>query len=215
MSEEAGHPPAPWVLAGPFLATISAVPLERARPFVPDHVELQPVAPGLTVGGIVLALYADGSTLRYAELVVIPALVRFGRRPAAFVSHIVVDDERSVAGGRQIWELPKEMAEFSWKVERGRAVVEVRQGGRRLVAAGFGVPRVRAPLPAFVPVLGAVGPVRAWTLGRGLLRAGATAAAIDVPADSPFASLVLDRPAFALAGRARMTLPPPAVAAIS
>lgn len=70
------------------------------------------MAPGWTFGGVYCAHYGAGSTLEYLELIVIPGLVRRGHRLGAWISHIYVDDAQSVAGGRSIWALPKELAEF-------------------------------------------------------------------------------------------------------
>ncbi|MFC9294723.1 acetoacetate decarboxylase family protein [Streptomyces sp. NPDC057011] len=43
------------------------------------------------------------------------ASLRFhGRRPGLWVHRIWVDDELSLRGGREIWGLPKKLAEFSW-----------------------------------------------------------------------------------------------------
>jgi acetoacetate decarboxylase len=83
-----------------------------------------------------------GGTLAYRELIVFsrPKLAR--GRPGWVVSHIYVDDERSRSGGRAIWNLPKELADFS--VAPGR--FEVRQGGELLLSA-----RIRRR-PGFLPL---------------------------------------------------------------
>ena len=203
---EPAYPPRPWRLRGPFLVAVSAVALDRARAVLPAGVEPLPVAPGRTVGGVVLGLYGERSTLLYAELIAFPALVRRGARSGAWVSHVWVDSEASVAGGREIWALPKRRAEFDWRVERGGASVEVRRDGRRLLAAGVGIPRALLPVPAHAPVLGPVGGEVLFVVGAGLVRAGVTAAALDVPPESPLAPLGLDRPIAAFAGFADLRL---------
>jgi hypothetical protein len=88
-----------------------------------------------------LADYAGG-TLAYRELIVFsrPKIAR--GRPGWVVSHIYVDDERSRSGGRAIWNLPKELAEFD--VAPGR--FEVRQDGELLLSA-----RIRQR-PGFLPL---------------------------------------------------------------
>jgi hypothetical protein len=80
-----------------------------------------------------LATYTGG-TLAYHELIVF-------RRPFV-VAEIYVDDARSRAGGREIWNLPKELADF----EVGRGRFEVRRDGELLLAA-----RIRRR-PGWLPV---------------------------------------------------------------
>jgi acetoacetate decarboxylase len=83
-----------------------------------------------------------GGTLRYHELIVFRTLKLVGPRPGWVVSHIYVDDDRSREGGRAIWNLPKELAEFT--VSPGR--FEVRRDGELLLSA-----RIRRR-PGFLPV---------------------------------------------------------------
>jgi hypothetical protein len=90
-------------------------------------------------GGVMLANYTEG-TLAYHELIVF--------RPGWVVSHISVDSEESMRGGRAIWKLPKELAEFTYS----RSYVEVRQDGRTLLEAHIrrrrGLVPVAFPAPA-------------------------------------------------------------------
>ena len=55
-----------------------------------------------------LANYTSG-TLVYRELIVFSHATARGM----VVSHIYVDDEQSLSGGREIWGLPKELARRS------------------------------------------------------------------------------------------------------
>ena len=61
---------------------------------------------------VTLARYLEG-TLCYDELL-IGSLTRRGVRIGVFVHHIWVNDHSSLLGGRRIWGLPKEMADFAW-----------------------------------------------------------------------------------------------------
>jgi hypothetical protein len=98
-------------------------------------------------GGAMLAHYTGG-TLAYHELIVF--------RPGWVVAHIFVDSEESLHGGREIWKLPKELAEFEFRpsvlassdvrATLHASYVEVRQDGRTLFTA-----RIRRR-PGFVPV---------------------------------------------------------------
>jgi hypothetical protein len=91
-------------------------------------------------GGILLANYAGG-TLSYHELIVFSGLV---------VSRIYVDSPESMRGGRAIWRLPKELAEF----DHSRTAIEVRQGGRVLLRAAIRRRRGRIPLAIPGPAIG-------------------------------------------------------------
>ncbi|HEY7848456.1 MAG TPA: acetoacetate decarboxylase family protein [Ktedonobacterales bacterium] len=62
---------------------------------------------------VALVRYLPGSTLVYDELIIAtPALL--GARPGLAVEYIWVDSLASLWGGRRIWGLPKELADFTW-----------------------------------------------------------------------------------------------------
>lgn len=110
------YPPEPWRMAGD--ASISAwyLPADEA-PAVPAGVE------PLIVAGRVLVLaawvrYRAPSPLTYDELLAAVA-VRSGRRIAGTITDIWVDSEASLAGGRELWGIQKDMAAFD--VNEGRA----------------------------------------------------------------------------------------------
>jgi acetoacetate decarboxylase len=109
------YPLAPWILKGYGFLTLHLVDVAQAEKYVPNDLEIVQVLPGKTIAGLVLGKYESGSTLTYNELIVVPALVRQGGNIGAWISHIYVDDLRSVAGGREIWGLPKEEAQFLWE----------------------------------------------------------------------------------------------------
>lgn len=108
------YPAAPWTLKGFAVQTLHLLDIRRSRIFVPSELEVVPVLPGHTLGGVYLSSYGSGSTLEYNELIVVAGLVRYQNQIGTWVSHIYVDLEDSVAGGREIWGLPKEMAQFTW-----------------------------------------------------------------------------------------------------
>ncbi len=68
-----------------------------------------------TLGGVYLSYYGSGSALEYSELIIIGAIAGYQGKFGGWVTHIYVDNPDSVAGGREIWGLPKELAEFSWE----------------------------------------------------------------------------------------------------
>jgi acetoacetate decarboxylase len=133
------YPPAPWHLYGNALLSIHAIDLAIAKEFVPADLEIVSVLPGKTLGSLYLSVYEANSTLQYHELIVAPALVRYQGKIGSWISHIYVDHPDSVAGGRNIWGLPKELADFSWSEDR----VAVSQGDRSLCQVRydrFGLP---------------------------------------------------------------------------
>jgi hypothetical protein len=116
------------------------------------------VASPRTGAMLFLGLYGEGSTLPYGEV---------AGTVGPVVRSIYVDDARSLAGGREIWAVPKERMTFSWRGGE-RTEVEARdEAGSLLVRARWPAPRVRLPLPGLVPFVGTLGDrVRlAWLAG--------------------------------------------------
>ncbi len=107
------YPSAPWQLQGYAIQTLHLVEIDRIRALIPPQLEIVAVLPGKTLGSIYVSEYQSGSVLTYNELIVAPALVRNHRKVGGWISHIYVDNLDSVAGGQEIWGLPKEMAEFT------------------------------------------------------------------------------------------------------
>jgi acetoacetate decarboxylase len=107
------YPPAPWQLRGNAIQTLNLVDIDRVRQFVPPELDIAAVLPGKTLGSIYISEYQIGSVLTYNELIVAPALVHDRTKFGGWISHIYVDNPDSVAGGREIWGLPKELAEFT------------------------------------------------------------------------------------------------------
>lgn len=112
------YPQPPWNLKGHAIQTLNLLDINQVRPVIPPELEIVAVLPGKTLGGIYLSAYKSGSLLQYNELIVVAGLTRYQNYIASWISHIYVDDATSVAGGREIWGLPKEMAEFTWEAER-------------------------------------------------------------------------------------------------
>jgi hypothetical protein len=186
------------------------VPVDRAREYVPADVAVVPVLPGLTPGGLIGVTYEPGSTLAYSELVVMCALVRSGGRIGGWISHIWVDDEQSVSGGREIWKLPKELADFAVDrppsgVQRFTATAE----GKTLVRIAASPSRFSVPQPGLLPMISGEGSERGFTLGKGTFQGGPARVRVEIPADSPFAGLGMRQLPVALCGRAQLEMPAP------
>lgn len=183
------YPPAPWSLQGEALLRLQLVPVEAARQFVPEAVRLVSVLPKRTLAALYLARYQAGSTLQYHELIVVPALVQQGSKMGGWISHIYVDNEASLAGGRDIWALPKEMARFEWQSQGSQCEVKVTREGRTLChmhtfSRGWGL-----KLPVVAPALSRRGDRLLSFRGVGSSHVSHGRGEVHVPGDSPFADL--------------------------
>jgi hypothetical protein len=96
----------------------------------------------------------------------IGSLVRLGIRFGLFSHCIWVNDRRSLLGGRHIWGLPKEMANFVWEGDILRITDEKGSVATLLVNRENGrFPKVWAPVPAIGQLDGD------WTFAIARLRA--------------------------------------------
>jgi acetoacetate decarboxylase len=184
------YPPPPWQLRGPVVVALRRVAIARVRALVPQGLSIVPVWPGETLGAIYFANYGPGSPLCYRELIVAPALVRRGLRLGGFVTHIYVDDPDSLAGGREIWGLPKTLARFSWP-QNDDGTCTVDDGAQRLCAMTWGRWTGTVPGALWLPSLstraGTALSFQSWLRGRLCVGRGR----LDAPRSSPVASLGL------------------------
>lgn len=127
------YPQPPWTLQGYAVATLHLIEIDRVRSLIPQELDIISVLPGKTVGGVYLSHYGSGSVLEYSELIVVAAAVTHSGKIGGWVSHIYVDNPNSVAGGREIWGLPKEFADFSW----GENSVSVQQSNSTLCTLSY------------------------------------------------------------------------------
>src|SRR3954468_6618453 len=99
---EVSYPPAPWDMGGSLWVTLS-----RVREPVDD---LRPAG----VYGAAFVSYEEGSPLTYHELLVARPLetAEHGRRVT--ITDIWVDSPESVAGGRELWAIPKGLCDFTF-----------------------------------------------------------------------------------------------------
>lgn len=184
------YPQAPWILQGYAFQTLQLLDTERVRPFIPAELDIISVFPGKTLGGVYLSRYGYGSVLEYSELIIISGIHIYKGKFGGWVSHIYVDNPDSVAGGREIWRLPKELAEFTWTDNS----VTVRQDNRLLCSLnyhrqGFGL-KQKLGASAFS------------TQGADLLlfpaeveaQFGLVSAKLEIPNQSPFSALDIGQP---------------------
>ncbi|MBD6617857.1 acetoacetate decarboxylase [Komarekiella sp. 'clone 1'] len=185
------YPQAPWTLQGYAIQTLQLVNIDRVRHLIPSELEIISAWPGKTLGSVYLSNYGSGSVLEYSELIIAPAVVSYQGKFGGWVSHIYVDNADSVAGGREIWGLPKELAEFTW--EQGERVT-VRQGNQKLCSLNYNRQKL-----ALRSHLGASG---FSAMGNDLLifpaefesLLGLIGSKLEVPAESPFSNIGLGQP---------------------
>jgi hypothetical protein len=108
------YPPQPWGLTGSIHTSAWLVPLAEV------HALLDPALPtgyrpltlrGRALVGAAFAHYAPGGVLTYQELL-LAVVVRRGLRPAVTIPAIWVTSAESLAGGRELWAIPKHRARF-------------------------------------------------------------------------------------------------------
>lgn len=193
------YPRTPWTLQGYALGTLQLVDVERIRLFIPPEFEIVSVLPGKTVGGLYFANYGSGSVLEYSELIVVPGAVSYSGKIGGWVSHIYVNNTDSVAGGREIWGLPKELAEFTW--EKGTQstsgydnCLSVRQGEQTLCNFSYNQPSFGLRVPLSGDVFSTLSDSVLLFNGKLESLASMVSSQVHIPAFSPFASLGLDRP---------------------
>jgi hypothetical protein len=157
---ESTYPPEPWDLRGLGYVSLWLVST-RVLPALPDGV--QPVSVlGRSVVATGFVDYQPGGLLPYHEFLAAP-LVRRGASVGLSITDIWVDSPASKAGGRELWGIPKDLADFTMThgpVFHGTASVDGE------VVAQARVRRGRAGLRLPFPLRGT-----AWqTLGTALAR---------------------------------------------
>jgi acetoacetate decarboxylase len=194
----ASYPPPPWRLAGRLLIAGARLRLDAARELVRAPLRLLPAWPGRALAMLLVGLYGEGSTLRYGEVAGVVGPVLAGGRLGGLVTSIWIDDERSLAGGRQVWGLPKQLARLWWRP----GALEVRDAADApIVHVRWRESRVHMPVLAAAPFIAVLdGAVRrAWLAGR--LQLAPAKVEVDIPAGSPLAPLPLTGSRLALTGR--------------
>ncbi|MEU4743314.1 acetoacetate decarboxylase family protein [Actinosynnema sp. NPDC023658] len=193
-------PPEPWVLHGRACVSAWLVPATALPPL--------PVRP-VTVAGraLVGTAFVDYRPpgLAYHE-VLAAVLVRRGFRIGVSIARIWVDSPVSLAGGRALWGIPKEVADFEWGDDLAASARDS-QGpiaSVRVRASRFGV-----RLPVAVSTWQAFGDGLARTPLRATGRVSPARAAWDIAPDGPLAWLLPHRPLLGVAvDRLRMRFGP-------
>jgi acetoacetate decarboxylase len=118
--------------------------LDVARALVPAPLRLPPAWPGRALAMLLVGRYGEARRCAMAKWPASRGPVLAGARPGGLVTSIWVDDERSLAGGRQVWGLPKQLATLRWRP----GAVEVHDvAGAPIVHARWREPRVHVLVP--------------------------------------------------------------------
>ncbi len=187
------YPAAPWRLRGWAVQTMHMVNIDAIRPNVPKDLRIVRIGPRHTLGCVYLAKYGSGSVLEYHEMIVLPALTWGAGRLGFWVSHIYVDLPASMAGGREVWNLPKELADFSVDDgEHGRRVT-VRQDETTLATFDYQPRRSGVPMMLPLPAFGTLNGSPRFFVGQARNRLNMTKTHVEIPPESPFANLGVGR----------------------
>ncbi|WP_312871850.1 acetoacetate decarboxylase family protein [Amycolatopsis acididurans] len=103
------YPPEPWDLRGHGYVSLWQVPVSALPPLPPEVKPLSLLGRALVSTAFVD--YLPGGLLPYHELLA-GVLVRQGRQVGLTITDIWVDSPSSRAGGRELWGIPKELADF-------------------------------------------------------------------------------------------------------
>lgn len=186
---EIPYPRPPWQLGGESWVGVFKSPGAANVP-----IPLKPlINPHYLVVAIIRYLYG---TLTYDEMI-IGSIARYGWRIGLYVHHIWVDDISSMWGGRKIWGLNKEMANFSW--ERNTVQVSDELG----VIASVSVDKEKSSFPAIwlpVPSFGHLD--ERWLFTLGSIKTNLGRAGMEINEWSQrFPYQALGRPSFSIAGK--------------
>ncbi|HEX2915530.1 MAG TPA: acetoacetate decarboxylase family protein [Chloroflexia bacterium] len=141
------YPAPPWHLQGQLYGSIWAVPAGSFK------YELEPRFHSLRALGYQGVFagfvdYQDGSSLVYHELLAGLLVTRKGGLGTAFsITHMWVDSSASRQGGREIWGVPKEMAQFDYHYSRGQRDLQASARSAEIALANGNFKAVTPVLP--------------------------------------------------------------------
>lgn len=165
------YPPAPWHTHGRSFMQMYLVDAKSLH--LPSGFEPVTVA-GRAVGVLGLIQYVAPSPIVYNELVWMPCLVKAPRRERPvrgyFVEKMYVDSQDSLAGGRELWALPKQLARF--EITDREAVVDTEDGAHLVLDLRQRGPAPRTRLGTTTVQDGGADLVRFKGSGAGLLSSG-------------------------------------------
>lgn len=184
------YPQPPWTLKGDAFVSLQLLDIAGVRPLIPTELNIISVLPGKTVGGVYLSKYSSGSVLEYSELIIIAGFLSYKGKFGSWVSHIYVDNPDSVAGGREIWGLPKELAQFTW-TDRS---VTVSQADQLLCKLDYSRQSFGLPLKLSASAFSCKDNNLLIFPASVESRFGLVSSKLEIPPTSPFASLNISQP---------------------
>jgi hypothetical protein len=187
------YPAEPWDLHGHAYIGIWLLPRDRTP--LPHSPATRPVRIfGRSIVCVAFFVYEEPSPLTYDEIMA-TVLVRERWRPRVSITHIWVNSEASRDGGRELWAIPKELADF----EVGTHSSYAAQGIGSLV-----VDRVRR-LPWRLPLRFRIAQDRAGSLQvspvSGRIRFGLARGRWSFASDGPLGFLAGGKPLTTVAAR--------------
>jgi Acetoacetate decarboxylase (ADC) len=142
------YPPAPWRLRGEMFGAVLRLP-RGAVPadLVPVHTRSRR-RDGSVIAVAAWVDYQPGSVLTYRELMVV-SMTGLAMPLTGTVLRIWVSSVESLMGGRKLWRIPKDLAEFTFGTgeagdRRGTFTGSIRADGREQASYRF-VPRFTVP----------------------------------------------------------------------
>lgn len=179
------YPPAPWRMHGSMWLTVFRLGH--------DVDERHPAG----IYGAALVDYTAPSPLTYGELLAARAVKDTDGRNAVTITDIWVDSPESLAGGRELWAIPKQLCEFAHDTRRRGPIGTTRWSASR---AGAPIAQARftdvSPIAPRVPFRGSVEqpgiaehPGTAHVTMRGHAKALPCRARWDITDDGPLAFL--------------------------
>lgn len=184
------YPQPPWTLKGYAFLSLQLLDIARVRPLIPAELNIISVLPGKTIGGVYLSKYSAGSVLEYSELIIVAGFLSYKGKFGGWVSHIYVDNPDSVAGGREVWGLPKELAQFSWTENS----VTVNQADRLLCKLDYKRQSFGLPLKLSASAFSCLGSNLSIFPAFVESQLGLVSSKLEIPTTSPFAALNISQP---------------------
>jgi hypothetical protein len=183
---------APWRLHGQAIIGVKLLRKDTVQRLTPPNAKVFCVWPGRALAMLYIAQYRRSPVGEYREVIVAPAVIRRGAGIGFWISHILVDNDLSVAAGRSIWSLPKRRASIRWeRTLRSREVIEVPDMNLRV---SFEPPRRAMRLPFIGAAIGGFGRAESWFNVRGMARVGTAFASIESDDQTAIGALGLTGP---------------------
>jgi hypothetical protein len=187
------YPPEPWDLHGHAYVGVWLLPRDRTpAPHSPATKVVTIFGRAIVCAGFFV--YEEPSPLTYNEIMS-TVLVREGWRLRVSITHIWVDSEASRDGGRALWAIPKDLADFDVVPHTSYAAQGI---------GSLAIKRVRR-LPWALPIRFRIAQDREGSLlvspVKGRIRHGNTKGRWSFAADGPIGFLTGRRPLLTLASR--------------